>query len=393
MGNVTFGTKQELKSLEFGKLFYNILPKGVYKRPTISVSSGEVTVEGGTFLFYNTGADKYVAKVDDVALTLSVSEGKYLFIQYTYNASQVAQPTLVLSNTIETGPTQVRLCRFVNTGADSASLTKDESCMELSGAAEGVVDTGLIDYISYKQDQYSSQAFAMAFNQNVTSNSGTASVATVSSLAGIDPAKAQYLYINSTGALAVADANVPRFGKLVVAEKLANAPFTLNRFPHRAEVKGWDLEIDRPDVETQDDPMSMTAETDIYDAATVLTKETCNTTANVIALSALLKKSIDHIGALEREIISLKNKVDYLEKVKSYLGTQIDIPDNEHMPDPITTSKLVFTDIEIKSTGNVNIKGSITVDPNTSSFGTATSPIHNLYVTESLYTDQLFVTE
>lgn len=391
--NVTFGTKQELRSLEFGQLLYNILPKGVYDRPTISVSSGNVTVSGGTFLFYNAGSDHYVAKVDEVTLTLPVTAGKYLFIQYTYNASQVAQPALVLSDSVETAPSRVRLCRFVNTSADPASLAVDESCMELAGFAEGAVDTGLIDYISYKQNQYGAQDFAMAFRQKVTGNFGTGSVASMSSLAGLDPAKAQYLYINSEGVLTVADSTVPRFGKLVVAEKAANAPFTLIRYPHRAEMKGWDLEIDRPDVETQDDPMSMTAETDIYNAATVLTKETCNTTANVIALSALLKKSIDHIGALEREIISLKNKVDYLEKVKAYLGTQITIPAEGSMPDPITTSKLEFTNIEIKSIGNVNIKGSVTVDPNTSSFGTATNPIHNLYVTESLYTDQLFVTE
>ena len=183
-----------------------------------------------------------------------------------------------------------------------------------------------------------------------------------------------------------ADATVPRFGKLVIAEKPANGNFELNRFPLRAEIKGGNIEIDKPSG-------LATEEEAIYEQAKQLTQSDLSTSADVISLAALLKKAVDHIGNLERLVANLTQRLEYLEGVRTYFASQVTIPTAEQLVTTPTASKVEINNVETKSSGEVNIKGAVTVDSNTSSFGTSTNPIHNLYVTSTLYTDQLFVTE
>jgi len=392
MSKATFGTRQELKSLEFGMLLHKIAQKGVYEAPTISVSAetGAVSVTGGVFLFNDTSTDgdndrSYSVRVEDFSQTISsMSAGQYLFISYTYNSANPAEPVLSADNSPESDMTKIRLGRLVSTGSSSTALAFDETSMEMCGPGYSI-DNGLIEYLSYLRNESPSPVFNAKFREKVITNSGVQSVPAVTSLSGLDSSKAQYIYVNSQGQLACADSTVPRLGKLVVAEKNANGNFELNRFPIRSEMKGWSLEID---------PASAAADSKekaIYDDGADNTKIKFNLADGntIIVLSGLLDAMVSHIGELERKVDDLTSRLVYLEKVNTYLAGVITIPANPSG----AASKLEMSNVEIKSTGNVNLKGSLTVDPNTSSFGTSSNPIHNLYVTQSLYTDSLFVTE
>ena len=376
----TFGTRQPLKSLEFGTLLHGLVHKGVYTAPTITVSGGSVTVTGGVFLFYDTVQSNYVVRVENVSLTKSdLSAGQWLFISYTYNPATPAEPSLSGSESIDSSSSTIRLGRLIQT---SGGLAFDLSSMEMC-----VVDNGILNYLNYNVLE-SNPVLSVGFNESVTTNTITKSV-NVSGVTGVDASKAQYLYVNTDGYLKCADSTVPRFGKLVVAEKPANGNFTPIQFPHHAEIKAMQLEVDKPPVSagSKEETMYQHAASKTAD---LLDLPTGNT---IIALQGMIQILVDHIATLERNVDDLTRRLIYLEKVKAYVGRQLDIPDAEHIDDEPSASKLVMENVEIKSIGNVNIKGSVTVDSNTSSFGTSTDPIHNLYVVNSLYTDRLFVTE
>ena len=391
MSKSTFSTRQELKSLEFGMLLHNLVQKGVYIKPTITVSSstGEISVSGGVFLFYDTDESKsYAVRVENISKsTASLGEGQYLFLTFTYSSAAPAEPELLISNSIDSSPTKIRLGRMVRTGSAQYALGFDDTSMEMCGAGYGI-DNGIINYLVYSASEQNTPYLAAAFNGKVIKNSGIISIPSVSSasFAGLDKTKAQYLYIDSEGRMKCADATVPRFGKLVIAEKPANGNFELNRFPLRAEIKGGNIEIDKPSG-------LATEEEAIYEQAKQLTQSDLSTSADVISLAALLKKAVDHIGNLERLVANLTQRLEYLEGVRTYFASQVTIPTAEQLVTTPTASKVEINNVETKSSGEVNIKGAVTVDSNTSSFGTSTNPIHNLYVTSTLYTDQLFVTE
>ena len=391
----TFGTKQPLKSLEFGTLLYGILPKGVYKSPTITYSNGTLSVSGGIFLFYDTDTDKnYAVRVQDVNLSMTtLTANDWLFISYTYNTAVAAEPQLEISNSSATSDSKIRLGRLVQTAASASSLTFDSSSMEMCGQSYSV-DDGLIEHAAYSPSEYTAPLLDMMFKNKVITNSGTVSVNAISttSLEGLDASKAQYLYIDSEGALKCADAIIPRFGKLVIAEKAANGAFTLNRFPYRAEVTGWNIEV--PGLF---DPSIVSKENDIYNdgADETATELGLDQPSHLIAVNGIIKALVDHVGKLERKVDDLTTRLKYLEDLKDWMSTVItNMPSAADIAAQSTTplpDKLVITKVDSET--NVNINGSVTVNPNTSSFGTSDAPIHNLYVTTSLYTDQLFVTE
>ena len=386
----TFGTKQELKSLEFGTLLHGILPKGVYKIPDCKYSNGTLSVDGGVFLLYDSTVENYAVRVEDVSCTLSgIDSGDYVFISYTYTSSEVAVPALSSSSSINPSGSQIRLGRLIQTSSNPSDLAFDTSSMELAGPGFSV-DDGLIKYLDFHPLKNGAPEIAVALNHNVMTNSGFATIS--SDLSNVDPAKAQYLYIDSEGKIVCEDSTVPRFSKLVIAEKDANRSFILNRFPVRAEVKGWDIETTPPEIASTDECKAY-KETLYSDANTNTKNHFNNQDLSVTALSGLLETAVSHICKLEKRVDDLTTRLEYLEKVKAYIGGQLDIPDAEHIGDEPIALKLVMENVEIKSSGNVNIKGSVTVDSNTSSFGTSTDPIHNLYVVNSLYTDRLFVTE
>lgn len=386
----TFGTKQELKSLEFGTLLHGILPKGVYKIPDCSYTNGTLSVNGGVFLFYDTTVENYAVRVEDVHCTLSnIASGDYVFISYTYTSSEAAPPALSTSSAINSNSSQIRLGRLIQTSSNPSDLTFDTSSMELAGPGFSV-DDGLIKYLDFHPQKNGTPEITIALNHSVMTNDGFATIS--SSLSNADPAKAQYLYINSEGTIVCEDSTVPRFNKLVIAEKQANGSFVLNRFPVRAEVQGWDIEIIPPEIASTDE--YKTYKQTLYTDANTNTKTHFeNENLTVTALSGLLEAAVSHICKLEKKVDELETRLAYIEKVKEYLGKQIEIPSEADMPNPVTNNELVMKNIKIKSEGTVNIAGTVTVDSNTSSFGTASNPIHNLYVTNSLYTDQLFVTE
>ena len=388
MSKATFGTKQALKSLEFGTLLHDIIQKGVYKQPTISYDNNQVSVTGGVFLFYDTTVSNYAVRVENVSVTLSnVPAGDYVFISYTYDASQQAEPVLTHSAAITSDNSTIRLGRLVQVSADPSNLQFDSSSMEMCGPGFSI-DNGLVKYLNFKYNENGTPVIEIALNNKVMTNSGFATI--TQDLSNVDPAKAQYLYIDSTGVIKCADATIPRFNKLVIAEKAENSNFTINNFPVRAESQGWDTEITPPSVTAE------SKEETLYADAALLTKTKLNLDEGntIIALSGLLEAIVNHVSELERKVVdNLTERLEYLEKVKQYLGAQIEIPDPSDMPADPAPTKLVMNNIETASTGTVNIKGAVTVDPATSSFGTADNPIHNLYVTTSLYTDQLFVTE
>ena len=388
MSKATFGVRQPLKSLEFGTLLHNIARKGVYVEPTCSISNDAINVEGGVFILYDTDRDKsYAVRIESVNLTLalaSVSAGQWVFMSYTYNASDTAEPVLYGKSSIDSSDIEVRLGRLIQT---AGGLELDTSSME-----KCIQDEGFMKYFNYNTNETTPQ-LNIGFNRPVTGSTGAIQITSVdtTSLSGIDKTKAQYLYIDTNGVVKCEDSTVPRFGKLVIAEKAANANFTtVNQFPTRTEINAWDIEF------TDHSIWPNTKEGAIYADAgdnTHTHYQNLDELKHIIALSGIIEALVDHVGTLERRADDLNARVTYLEGLVTYFGAQVTIPTAEELTEQSTADKVVIDNVETKSTGEINIKGAVTVDSNTSSFGTADNPIHNLYVTTSLYTDQLFVTE
>lgn len=389
MSHVTFGTKQELKSFEFGNLLYGIIQKGVYKSPkiTLSTTTGTITVSDGIFLFYNdTESDEskaYAAKVENIDLSIEgASADEYLLISYTYDPSMKAEPVLSFSNNYDSGDSKIRLGRIIRKGSGTYNLDVDESCMELVGTGYSS-ENSFVDFLTYSHQETENQRLGISFNGKVITNSGIVTIAEINttSFENLDPEKAQYLYIDHSGTVKLADSDVPRLGKLVFAEKPANGNFSINRYPYLAEINTGTIEA------------LTIADNEICDEAIDSTKVEFNTSSNIATLDQLLKKMIKHINDLESSNADLIERVSYLEKVKGYVGGAMTIPSKEEFDEDPTleTDRLEIKNVDIAT--NANIKGSITVDSSTSSFGTASRPIKNLYVSESLYTDKLFVTE
>jgi len=392
MSKQTFAVRQELKSLEFGMLLHHIVPKGVYEAPTITPDSvsGEVSVSGGVFLFYDTDATKsYAVRVEDVSLTISnLNVGDYLMISYTYSAVSPAEPMLSGSPNPDSSDSTIRLGRLVSTGS---ALVFDASSMEQMSLGHGMPES-LVEAIAYCSQEQSPVSFASRFNGQVITNSGLVSptAATAADLPGLDKTKAQYLYIDRNGSLKCADSIVPRFGKFVIAEKGENQDFAVNYFPKRAEIGTWSIEAEVPQSIVD---LTTTEEQAIYNEAIVKTKTDTGTTADVASLTALLERAVCHIGELERKVRDLTERLEYLEDVKTYFAAQVTIPTAVQLEQTPTADKVEIKNVEITSDGTVKIDGAVEVDPNTSSFGTPANPIHNLYVSTALYADQLFVTE
>lgn len=391
MSKSTFGRKQELKSLEFGTLLYDIIQKGVYKSPTITIAAntGEISVIGGVFLFYDTDSEKsYAVRVEDVNLSLSnVPEGNFLFITYTYSNVSTAEPTLITSSSADSDFSKIRLGRLIRVGSESYNIMFDTSSMELAGPGY-TSETAFVDFINYSYRENENQRFVAKFNGKVITNQGVVTISSIdtSSFNNLDPTKAQYLYVDSEGVLKCVDASTPRFGKLVVAEKAANENFVVNRYPHRSEIGAWNLEVKKPESTTGDE------ETAIYDQAIAKTKTEFSTSDNIISISNMLKTLAEHISAIEN-LINMPNgfedRVSYLEAVKTYLSGSITIPPKETISGSPDTLKVKSIDLS----DTVTINGAVVTNPETSSFGTPEQPIRNLYVSQALYADNLFITE
>lgn len=395
MSKSTFGRKQELKSLEFGTLLYNIIQKGVYKSPTIVISSNtrEISVTGGVFLFYNSdNTIPYAVRVQDVNLTKSdVQDGEFLFITYTYSNVSAAEPNLISSADPTSDYSKIRLGRLIRVpGADGDQFAFDISSMELAGNGY-TSQSSFVDFINYNYSESGDKRLIARFNGKVITNTGVITISSVDSTSfeGLDSTKAQYLYVDSEGVLKCADNTVPRFGKLVIAEKTANENFVINRYPYRAELGAWNLEVKKPSVEKDSE------EDVIYTQAISKTKLELNTSEDVISISNMLKTLTEHVAEIENSIYKTggyKERLEYLEEVKRYLGESIYIPTKENIEsEHSTTLKVKGVDTEAGYVTKIN--GSIITNPETSSFGTPDSPIHNLYVSQTLYTDHLFVTE
>lgn len=385
MSKQTFSTKQELKSLEFGMLLHNIIQQGVYKSPEITISStGDVSVTGGIFLFYDSNPEtSYAVRVEDISCSLSnLTPDHFLFLSYSYSSVSAAEPELVTSSSSASESTKIRLGRIVKTGAASNALQIDTTCMELCGPGYSH-ENSFVEMLSFSTKEYNAHRFIASFNGKVITNTGVATIAgvDVASFAGLDINQKQYLYIDSNAVLKCANHTVPRFGKLVIAEKEANSDFVINRFPRHGEIGAWNLEVKKPAG------LSPEAEA-LYDEAIIATKNELNTNEAVITLSNLLVKAINHIAVLEQGINgNILARLENLEKLKTYLGGVITIPAD------ITGPATQLDMSKVRITNEVNLAGALTVDSSVSSFGTSTNPIKNLYVTQTLYTDKLFVTE
>lgn len=364
----TFSTYQDLKSLEFGTLLHDIVMKGVYIAPTVTISSGIVSVQGGTYLFYDNVDSSYAVRVEyestDAAITLSgVSAGDYIYAIYEYSSvakqdMKLVKSTVLYNDTYKNG---ILLCRI------PTAYTVDTSVMEMAGPSYSY-QLPLVKYLQYAPGETS---LKIAFNGKVLV--GKTFVTPADSTFAIDPAKAYFVYIDSAGSVNCIESIESGYSRLIVAVKPAGntSVFEVLKYPIRSEITDIDIRSVAKDL-----VMSSLTWNDVKDGAESKIYENGKETGDKYNLAKLLEQSIQTIDLLVEKCVNLESRIETLEKYKTNLSKKI-----------TDDSTATLTVTNIKVTDKSEMKTITLLDG--SSFGTSSNPIKNLYCTGAVYFDSL----
>ena len=364
----TFHYQQELRSTEFGTLLYNLLPKGVYVAPTLSVTASAVTMTGGTFLFYDNTANMELAvrvsyeNNESVGTTSGApAAGQYVFLNYVYNASAAAAPTLMISsirpestsnNTILLG-----VIRSVN-----GALMVDTTEMERRGPSYSYPNPAIAS-LSYDSASGNLNVTFSGFFQN---NEGLAYVPALNQT-GISVANAYQVYVDQTGTPQIRQTpsgSSVSMGKNILAYKEAGASvFILVPYSNRAELTADSLTIS-----------PVTPASDKTKLENIYGTENQNGAGDVI-----LSKVVQRLVA---EVQKLRSDLDALSSVVEGLGGTVEGLSNLEVDSLKLRNYATFN-------GTVNFSGSTVTFGSGTQFGTQSKPLSSLYVTDVLYATKL----
>ena len=370
----TFHYQQELRSSEFGTLLYNILPKGVYVAPTLTVGGSSVTMTGGTFLFYdNAGNIEHAVRISfDSNESLNTttgapSAGQYVYISFSYNPSVAATPALGLSSSRPSSASNntILLGRIRNSGS---GLTVDTTDMEMKGPSYSYPNPAIssIEYDSV------AGTLQVSFSGLFQSNSGLGYAGTLNET-GVEAGKAYQVYIDQTGTPKLRETPTGssiNMGKNILAYKEAgNTVFVPVFFSNRAEITSDSLTLS-PTVVNSDQNLLNNIFTD---------PSNLNGAGEVI-LSKVVQRLVAEVKQLRAEMGSQDGSTEgtvwnTLKGLGSDLG-----------------SLNTFTNLTV--TGVANFQGTVNftganINFSDSSLGSQSNPIKNLYISNVLYANNL----
>ena len=374
----TFSVRQELRSLEFGTLLYEVVPKGVYVAPSLTVTGSGVTMSGGTFLFYdNTGNIEHAVRIsfDDTETigtsTGAPSAGQYLSIEFSYNVNAANAPSLVLSSSRPDTSNNSKQILLGVIRSNGSGLFVDTTDMEMRGPSYSYPSPG-ISSLSY--DSTTGQLvvnFAGYFQTN-----GSLTLIDQLSTTGINKANAYQIYIDQTGTAQVRQtpSTETNMGKNILAYKTAGADtFIIIPYSNRAEITSDSLTLSS---------VSLTQNTNTLNSI-YTSSETVNPVGEAV-LSKVVQRLVTEVQALRRELgaktdtagsDTVYGRLKHVENSTGGLG------------DTIETKNLIVTNkTDIK--GEVNFTDATLTFDNTD-FGSENKPLNKLFVEDVLYATSL----
>lgn len=376
----TFSYRQELRSLEFGNLLFDIIPSGVYKAPVLSIVDQHVQMNGGTFLIKNNSTDEelkeFIIRISfDPEETLTTAETvsedifpQYVWLEYTYTQSIGVQPSIKLGSTKPSEPA-VLIAR-INRGAETGYTIDQGTTVDMRGPGISY-SSPAISNLEYSPTYGASGTgtLTVSFSTYFNNNQNLATVQNLS-VASVEVAKSYGIYIDQTGTpklITPFDSTHPAMGRNILAYKAAgDRAFTIPPFPLRAEITADTLSMSRPTTEPSANKTTLKT---LYDDSTIKNENGEIVLDNVIyRLVAEIQRLTNELDTLTNNFNTLKNKVDGF--ASNFATSNLTVSGSG--------SKVDFSSAELNFSGaKLDLEGS--------TLGSNTKPIDSMYINNVLY--------